>query len=59
MIIEMQAELEALRRRTEELEQRLRASRRAAREATVRDTGRQILPLHDVFLPPWEGRGPS
>jgi MerR family transcriptional regulator, heat shock protein HspR len=59
MIIEMQAELEALRRRTEELEQRLRASRRAAREASLRDTGSQIVPLREVFLPPWEGRGPS
>jgi MerR family transcriptional regulator/heat shock protein HspR len=56
MIIEMQAELEALRRRTEELELRLRASRRAAREASVRQTGSQILPLREVFLPPWEGR---
>lgn len=59
MIIEMQAELEALRRRTEELEQRLRVSRRAAREAALRETGTQILPLRAVFLPPWEGRRPS
>jgi MerR family transcriptional regulator, heat shock protein HspR len=59
MIIEMQAELEELRRRTEELEQRLRASRRAAREASLRDTGSQIVPLREVFLPPWEGRTPS
>jgi MerR family transcriptional regulator, heat shock protein HspR len=59
MIIEMQAELEELRRRTEELEQRLRASRRAAREASLRDTGSQIVPLREVFLPPWEGRRPS
>jgi MerR family transcriptional regulator/heat shock protein HspR len=59
MIIEMQAELEALRRRTEELEQRLRASRRAAREASLRATGSQILPLREVFLPPWEVTRPS
>jgi MerR family transcriptional regulator/heat shock protein HspR len=59
MIIEMQAELEALRRRAEELELRLRASRRAAREATARQTDTQILPLREVFLPPWEGRSRS
>lgn len=46
MIIEMQAELEALRRKTEELEQELR--RREARRA-------EIVPLGKVFLPPWEG----
>jgi MerR family transcriptional regulator/heat shock protein HspR len=46
MIIEMQAELEALRRRTEELESRLEAS----------DRGRgEIVPLRSVFLPPWLG----
>ncbi|HEY7478699.1 MAG TPA: helix-turn-helix transcriptional regulator [Actinomycetota bacterium] len=55
MVIEMQAELEALRRRTEELEERLRISRRAARRAAVRDAGSQIVPLHQVVLPPWEG----
>lgn len=54
-IIEMQAELEALRRRTEVLEQLLRASRRAARQTQDRGTGRQIVPLRSVFLPPWEG----
>jgi Predicted transcriptional regulators len=54
-IIEMQAELEALRRRTEVLEQLLRASRRAARQTQDRETGRQIVPLRSVFLPPWEG----
>jgi MerR family transcriptional regulator/heat shock protein HspR len=59
MIIEMQAELEALRRRTVELEQRLQASRRAAREASLRETGSQILPLREVFLPPWEVTRPS
>jgi MerR family transcriptional regulator/heat shock protein HspR len=45
MIIEMQAELEALRRRTEELEARLEAADREPRE---------IVPLHAVFLPPWQ-----
>jgi MerR family transcriptional regulator, heat shock protein HspR len=57
MIIEMQAELDALRRRTEELEGHLRASRRAAREAQARrEQGGPIVPLRAVFLPPWEGR---
>lgn len=57
-IIEMQAELEVLRRRTEELEAQLRASRRAAQKAQARrEAGRgQIVPLRSVFLPPWEGR---
>jgi MerR family transcriptional regulator/heat shock protein HspR len=54
MIIEMQAELEALRRRTEELETQLRASRRAAQK-TRREPEGQIVPLRSVFLPPWEG----
>jgi MerR family transcriptional regulator, heat shock protein HspR len=58
MIIEMQAELEALRRRTEELEEQLRASRRAAQKARAgRDDRRtQIVPARDVFLPPWAVR---
>lgn len=57
-IVEMRAELDALRRRTEELEELLRVSRRAALKAQARrDTGRgQIVPLGSVFLPPWEGR---
>lgn len=54
-IIEMQAELEALRRHAEELEQLLRASRRAARQSQARESGGQIVPLRSVFLPPWEG----
>ena len=46
MIIEMQAELEALRRRTEELQAKLE----------VADRGRgEIVPLRSVFLPPWQG----
>jgi MerR family transcriptional regulator/heat shock protein HspR len=46
MIIEMQAELESLRRKTEELEKELRhhESRRG-----------EIVPLGKVFLPPWQG----
>ena len=46
MIIEMQAELEALRRRAADLEARL--------EATDREP-RGIVPLRSVFLPPWHG----
>ena len=55
MIMEMQRELEALRRRTEELEVQLRASRRAAarRAGLVADREGQILPLRSVFMPPW------
>lgn len=45
MIIEMQAELEALRRRAADLEARL--------EATDREP-RGIVPLRSVFLPPWQ-----
>ena len=58
MIIEMQAELEALRRRAEELEAQLRSARRAAQKAQARreERGGQIVPLRSVVLPPWEGR---
>ena len=56
LVMEMQVELEELRRRAEELEDQLRASRRAAarRAALAADRGGQILPLRSVFLPPWE-----
>jgi MerR family transcriptional regulator/heat shock protein HspR len=56
-IIEMQAQLDALRRRTEELEAQLRSSRRAAQKAQARREagGGPIVPLRSVFLPPWEG----
>lgn len=58
MIIEMQEELEALRRRTRELQAQLRATRRAAERATMaREASRgDIVPLRDVLRPPWEGR---
>jgi MerR family transcriptional regulator, heat shock protein HspR len=46
-------ELEALRAKTEELEERLRE----AAEATD-DRDGQIVPLRSVFLPPWVG-GPT
>lgn len=56
-IIEMQAQVEALRQRTEELEAQLRSSRRAAQKAQVRREagGGPIVPLRSLFLPPWEG----
>jgi MerR family transcriptional regulator/heat shock protein HspR len=56
-IIEMQAQLESLRRRTDELEAQLRSSRRAARKARTGDGASAIVPLRSVFLPPWEGTG--
>jgi MerR family transcriptional regulator, heat shock protein HspR len=58
MIIEMRRQLDAARRRSEELEHQLRLSRRAARRTHVRDTGSQIVPLTSVFLPSWERRNP-
>ncbi len=56
MIIEMKAQLDALLARTDELEELVRASRRAAREQAEakREAGAQIVPLRSVFLPPWE-----
>jgi MerR family transcriptional regulator, heat shock protein HspR len=50
LIIEMEAELRALRAKTRELEERLRE----AAEATDGREG-QIVPLRSVFLPPWIG----
>jgi MerR family transcriptional regulator/heat shock protein HspR len=49
MIIELQAELDVLRRRTEELESKLDEVRREPGE---------IVPLRSVFLPPWQGDAP-
>jgi len=48
-IIEMQAELAALRVRMQDLEEQLRAA-----DETERREG-QIMPLRSVFLPPWVG----
>ena len=58
MIIEMQAELDALRRRAEELERELRSTRRFARKTRERgvEPSADIVPLRTVLLPPWEGK---
>ena len=53
LIMEMQAELEELRRQTEELQAQLRRSRRAVRRQPHPSEGK-IVPLRSVFLPPWE-----
>lgn len=57
MVIQMQAEIEALRRRTDELEAQLRSARRAAQKAQARreERGGPIVPFRSVELPPWEG----
>ena len=56
MIIDLQAQLELLQERIAELEAQLRSARRAAQKAQARrEEGRgQIVPMHAVFLPPWE-----
>jgi MerR family transcriptional regulator/heat shock protein HspR len=57
MIMEMQAEIESLRLRQEELEREVRRHRRAARERIVRgEPGASILPLRSVLVFPWEVR---
>jgi MerR family transcriptional regulator, heat shock protein HspR len=53
LIMEMQAELQELRRQTEELQTQLRRSRRAVRRQPHPSEGK-IVPLRSVFLPPWE-----
>lgn len=55
LVMEMQAEIDELRRRTEELQLQLRRSRRAIRRQPLPDEGK-IVPLRSVFLPPWEVR---
>jgi MerR family transcriptional regulator/heat shock protein HspR len=47
-IIELQAQLEALRSQTHELEEQLRV------RAETPETEGKIVPLHSVFLPPWQ-----
>jgi MerR family transcriptional regulator/heat shock protein HspR len=56
MIIQMQAELDAMRERAEALEAQLRASRRAAQKAQARrEEARAPIVLRTSFSPPWEG----
>jgi MerR family transcriptional regulator/heat shock protein HspR len=55
MIIEMQAELESLRRQMNEMERRLRASRRVRNWAREDRESVAIVPLRSLFLPPWQG----
>jgi len=52
-IIEMQAELAALRAKMRELEAQLRDA-----EETTEQRDGQIVPLRSVFLPPWIGGSP-
>jgi MerR family transcriptional regulator/heat shock protein HspR len=55
MIIEMQAEIEALRLRQAELELEVRRYRRAARERSPRrEPGASIVPLRSMLVMPWE-----
>ncbi len=57
MIIEMQAEIDALHGRVAELELEVRRHRRMAlARRHAGEPGAQILPLRSVFLPPWEAR---
>ncbi len=55
MIIEMQAQLDALRSRTAALQDQLRIR---SEQAAAERTDGKIVPLHSVFLPPWQG-GPA
>ena len=58
IIMEMQAELETLRLRNEELEAQVRQLRRAARaRLEPQEPGASIVPLHSVLVFPWEARG--
>jgi MerR family transcriptional regulator/heat shock protein HspR len=58
LIIEMQRELEDLRRRTEQLRAELRASRRFRRAAEGGRLGpADIVPLRNIVPPPWDEDG--
>jgi len=56
LIIEMQAEIEALRRKIEELERELQTSRRFQRRARTsdREVSAAIVPLRTLLVPPWQ-----
>ena len=55
VIIELQAQLNALRTRTDALQEQLRARQD---EADAARTSGKIVPLHSVFLPPWQAKRP-
>ena len=55
VIIELQAQLDALRTRTDALQEQLRARQN---EADVARTSGKIVPLRSVFLPPWQAKRP-
>jgi MerR family transcriptional regulator/heat shock protein HspR len=55
VIIELQAQLDALHARTDDLQQQLRAREDAADAARIDG---KIVPLRSVFLPPWQARRP-
>jgi MerR family transcriptional regulator/heat shock protein HspR len=55
VIIELQAQLNALRARTDALQEQLRARQD---EADAARTNSKIVPLHSVFLPPWQAKRP-
>src|SRR3954453_5596335 len=52
VIIDLQAQLDALRAETDELQERLRQRSQEA------DAEGKIVPLTSVFLPPWRSRPP-
>ncbi|HJX07835.1 MAG TPA: helix-turn-helix transcriptional regulator [Actinomycetota bacterium] len=52
VIIDLQAQLDALRAETDELQERLRQRSQEA------DAEGKIVPLTSVFLPPWQSRPP-
>jgi MerR family transcriptional regulator/heat shock protein HspR len=56
MIMEMQAEIDALRLRQAELELEVRRHRRAARQRALREPGAAIVPLRSMLVMPWERR---
>ena len=55
VIIELQAQLNALRTRTDALQEQLRARQDEADAARISG---KIVPLHSVFLPPWQAKRP-
>lgn len=60
MIMEMEQELDELRRRTEELEAELIRKRRLERErGAARRPGAEILPLREMLAFPWDREASS